>query len=57
MFCILIKAKEPNFSSFGHRHLIGMVIYILAGVDFNSAVVSNIIDCFEGRKYNTIAVI
>jgi len=34
-----------------------MVICVLAGVEFNAAVVSNITGCFEGRKYSIIAVI
>ena len=38
MFFILIKAKEPNFSIFGYKHMIGMAIYVLAGAEFNTAV-------------------
>jgi len=57
MFSILIKAKEPNFSIFGYKHTIGMAIYVLARVESNAAVASNVTSCFEGRKCSIIAVI
>jgi len=57
MFSILIKAQEPNFSMFRYKHIIIMAIYVLAIVEFNAAVASNIKGCFVGRKYNIIAII
>ena len=53
----LIKAQEPKFSIFKYKHMIGMTVYVLARVEFNAAITSNITGCFVGRKYSSIVVI
>jgi hypothetical protein len=57
MFAMLIKAEDQNFSIFRYKHVLGMAIYVLAGVEFNAAFASNVTGCFDGRKCSIISVI